>query len=71
MFTVNNNLITSSAAIVNSEMPAEGLCRLARELFSSLCRAIEQDTEVIRPTICTRVSFVLKFFTILKLFYIH
>jgi hypothetical protein len=47
VFTVNNNLITSSAAIVNSEMPAEGLCRLARELFSSLCRAIEQDAEVI------------------------
>jgi len=25
-------------------------------LFSSLYRAIEQDTKVIRPTICTRVS---------------
>jgi hypothetical protein len=28
--------------------------------FSSLYRAIEQDTDVIRPTICTRVFFVLK-----------
>ena len=27
-------------------------------LFSSLYRAIEQDTEVIRPTICTRVQIV-------------
>ena len=40
-------------------------------LFSSLNRAIEQDTEVIRTTICTRVSFFLKFFTIPKLFYTH
>jgi len=29
-------------------------------LFSSLYRAIEQYIEVIRPTICTRVFFVLK-----------
>jgi len=28
--------------------------------FSSLYRATEQDIEVIRPTICTRVFFVLK-----------
>ena len=29
-------------------------------VFSSLYRAIEQDIEVIRPTICTRAFLVLK-----------
>jgi hypothetical protein len=39
-------------------------------LFSLLYRAIEQDIEDIRPTICTRV-FCSKIFTTLKLFYTH
>ena len=39
-------------------------------LFPFLYRAIEQDKEDIKPTICTRV-FCSKIYTILKLFYTH
>ena len=46
-------------------------CNIEGHLFSLLYRTIDQDIYIIKPTICTSVFFVLKSFTLLKLFYTY